>query len=190
MRIRGTSRTLPAIAVLILGLTPVLAHAFAAGAPICEVNTLPLVEMSPTLADPAPTGWSVQANRSVYVPGQAMQLRIRNSNPAKAARGILMWSKSGPSAGAGQFLLQTKSLFQLIPAPAACGEWAISHNSSTVKTQPQLTFDWMPPAQGTVIVRAFVIEDCGLAQGGCRAHQALTPVLVLQPALFVDGFED
>jgi len=176
--------------VLAFSCIPGTAHAFAAGAPICEVNTLPLTEMSPTLANPAPTGWTLVAERVVYVPGQAIRLNIRNNNPAKLARGILIWSKSGPSVGAGQFLLEAKGMFQVIPAPAQCGEWAISHVDSTPKTQSQLQFDWMPPVQGTVIVRAFIIEDCAQPMGGCRAHQALTPVLVLQPALFVDGFED
>jgi hypothetical protein len=53
-----------------------------------------------------------------------------------------------------------------------------------------LVFDWTPPASGgAVILRAFLIEDCGQPAGGCRSHQALSPVTVPVEALFVDGPE-
>ena len=39
-------------------------------------------------------------------------------------------------------------------------------------------------------LRAFLIEDCGLASGDCRSYQALTPVKALYEAVFVDGLEE
>lgn len=174
---------------LFIALAPAVLEAFSLGSPICEVNSLPLVEMSPTLADPPPTGWTIDV-RPWYVPGQGQQLRIRNLDPGREVRGVLLWAKSGPSSGAGSFALDRAGRYQHIPAPAQCGEWALSHTSAAVKSQPDLVFDWTPPASGgTVILRAFLIEDCGQPSGGCRSHQALTPVTVLAEALFVDGFE-
>lgn len=182
----GFARILFALPAL---LAPIAASAFSLGSPICEVNSLPLVEMSPTLADPPPTGWGIEV-RPWYVPGQGQQVRIRNSDPAREVRGVLLWAKSGPSAGAGSFTLDRAGLYQHIPAPAPCGQWALSHTSAKVKSQSDLVFDWTGPEQGgTVILRAFLIEDCGQPSGGCRSHQALTPVTVLVEALFVDGLE-
>lgn len=177
---------------VVVGLIGALASpgllAFAAGAPICEVNTLPLMEMSPTLADPAPTGWSLRSTRPSYVNGHAVSIRVHHADAKKRVRGVLIWAKSGPFTGAGNFLLPASALYQFIPAPADCSQWALSHTSPAAKSLPDLQFQWLPPAGGTVILRAFLIEDCGQPQG-CRAYQALTPVLVLQEALFVDGLE-
>lgn len=164
------------------------ADAFAAGSPICEVQTLPLVEMSPTLADPPPFGWSLQIPVSAYVPGRPLPLRIRHPDPGKRVRGVLLFAKSGPFSGAGSFSLPPQG-YQYIPAPAQCGQWAISHSDSDPKEQAELLFEWTGQAQGTVILRAFLIEDCALPSGGCRDQQALTEVVVLLEALFVDGFE-
>ena len=175
--------------VLSIALAPVVAEAFSLGSPICEVNTLPLVEMSPTLADPPPTGWSIEV-RPWYVPGQSQTLRIRNLDPLRQVRGVLIWAKSGPNSGAGSFALDGAGLYQHIPAPASCGQWALSHTSAAVKAQSDLVFDWTAPESGgTVILRAFLIEDCGQPSGGCRSHQALTELAVLAEALYVDGFE-
>jgi len=176
-------------ALTLLFAMPNAASAFSAGAPICEVNTLPLVEMSPTLAVPAPSGWYLESDRLTYQADRPLELRIRNANSAKQVRGVLLFTKSGPNSGAGGFALPTSGAFQYIPAPAKCGEWAISHSSPAVKSQGELQFNWSAPPSGTVIVRAFLIEDCMQPSGGCRDQQALTPVLILQEALFVDGFE-
>lgn len=165
-----------------------LCGAFSLGAPICEVNTLPLVEMSSTLASPPPTGWVLQS-RAWYQPGQPQTLRVRNSVDAlKKVRGVLIWAKASQFTGAGSFAVGP--MFQYIPAPAVCGEWALSHNSPTPKTQVELEFTWTAPESGTPILRAFVIEDCGLASGDCRSSQALTPVKALYEAVFVDGLEE
>lgn len=166
---------------------PLQAMGFSQGAPICEVNGLPLVEMSPTLASPAPQGWSLQVPRSIYMADRPLQVRLAHSQADKRARGVLLWAKSGQFSGAGQFLADTE-LFQYIPAPAECGLWAISHTSAAPKPLDQLAFWWMAPESGAVIMRAFIIEDCAAPQG-CRAHQALTPLLVLEPRLFFDTFE-
>lgn len=164
------------------------AGAFSLGAPICEVNTLPLVEMSSTLASPPPTGWVLQT-RAWYQPGQPQTLRVRNSVDAqRRVRGVLIWAKTGQFTGAGSFAVGP--LYQHIPAPAVCGEWALSHNSPTSKTQAELEFTWTAPESGTPILRAFLIEDCGLASGDCRSYQALTPVRALYEAVFVDGLEE
>ncbi len=106
----------------------------------------------------------------------------------KRVRGVLIWAKASQFTGAGSFAVGP--LYQYIPAPAVCGEWALSHNSATPKTQAELEFTWTAPESGTPILRAFLIEDCGLASGDCRSHQALTPVKVLYEAVFVDGLED
>lgn len=162
--------------------------AFSLGAPICEVNTLPLVEMSSTLASPPPTGWVLQS-RPYYQPGQPQTLRISNRVDAlKRVRGVLIWAKAGQFTGAGSFAVGP--LYQHIPAPAVCGQWALSHNSATPKTQAELEFTWTAPESGTPILRAFLIEDCGLASGDCRSYQALTPVKALYEAVFVDGMEE
>jgi len=163
------------------------AGAFSLGAPICEVHTLPLVEMSSTLASPPPTGWVLQT-RAWYQPGQPQTVRVRNSVDAlRRVRGVLIWAKAGQFTGAGSFA--AGPLYQYIPAPAVCGQWALSHNSATPKTQADLEFIWTAPESGTPILRAFLIEDCGLASGDCRSHQALTPVKALYEAVFVDGLE-
>lgn len=163
--------------------------AFAAGAPICEVNTLPLSEMSPVLADPAPSGWFLESSSAFYYPGTPLQVRVRNANNSKRVRGAMLWAKASPTVGIGSFALPPGKLFQYIPAPAQCAQWAISHNSSVPKAQSDLRFAWSATdGVGTVVLRAFLIEDCGLPSG-CRAHQALTPVLILQAGIFKDGLE-
>lgn len=171
-----------------VGMSPAPAAAFSLGAPICEVNTLPLVEMSSTLASPPPAGW-VLDSRPYYQPGQPQVLRVRNSVDAlRRVRGVLIWAKSGQFTGAGSFA--PGPLYQYIPAPAVCGEWAISHNSATPKTQAELSFTWTAPMSGSPLLRAFLIEECGLPSGDCRSYQALTPIKVLYEAVFVDGMED
>lgn len=176
------------IAALTLTLIPVTGSAFSLGAPICEVNTLPLIEMSSTLASPPPAGWVLET-RPYYQPGQVQTLRVRNTvDPLRQARGILIWAKLGPFTGAGSFA--TGPLYQYIPAPAVCGEWALSHNSGTPKTQSELVFPWTAPEAGTPILRAFIIEECGLGTGACRSYQALTPLKALYEAIHVDGLED
>lgn len=176
-----------ALAAMLGGLLPALALAFSQGAPICEVNVLPLVEMSPTLSSPAPQGWLLQVPREAYMADRPLQVRVHHPDPAKRARGVLLWAKSGQFSGAGQFLADTE-LFQFIPEPADCGLWAVSHRSASPKPLDELRFWWMGPDAGTVILRAFIIEDCE-APEGCRAHQALTPLLALEPRLFFDDFE-
>lgn len=183
----STSRACgPAVAALV-GLLPVLVLAFSQGAPICEVNALPLQEMSSTLASPAPQGWSLQASRNSYMANRPLQLRVQHPDVAKRARGVLLWAKSGQFSGAGQFLVDT-DLFEYIPLPAECGLWAISHTSAAPKPLDQLAFWWMGPEVGVVVLRAFIVEDCD-APEGCRDQQALTPLLILEPKLFFDDFE-
>lgn len=145
--------------------------------------------MSPVLSEPPPTGWFVSIARGSYVPNVPLAVSIRNVDPAKRARGVLIWAKTGPTTGVGAFDLPANELFQYLPAFANCGEWALSHVNSIAKTQSELKFTWHAPASGALIMRAFLIEDCATA-GGCRAHQALTEVVLLQEALFVDGFEE
>lgn len=166
-----------------------LALAFSQGSPICEVNGLPLVEMSPTLANPAPAGWVLEAAER-YLPGRPLGLRLRNTlDPERRARGVLLWAKSGPISGSGSFTLPGDGRWQYVPAPANCGTWALSHADAQPKNQTELYFEWTSgdPALPTLL-RAFIVEDCG-APGGCRDQQALTPILVTQPGFFFDGFE-
>lgn len=166
------------------------AQAFSLGAPICEVQSLPLAPMSPTLSNPAPTGWRLHIADPRYIPGRPLRIEIVNTDPAQRARGVLIWAKSGPVSGLGSFSGDA-GLYQTIPpAMAPCDEWAMSHTSNAAKTQAQLHFDWTAPAGATtnVLFRAFIIVDCDDPKG-CRSYQALTPVLVKQAGLFFDDFE-
>lgn len=185
-------RTVPILAAaLLVGLACTRpAQAFSYGSPICEVQSLPLVEMSPTLATPPPTGWSLRIEKKRYSPGLPMRVSVVNTDPTKRARGLLVWAKSGPETGIGVFT-GDPDRFQTIPSALAdCGEWAISHVTSASKPQDILHVDWTAPAGATanVLFRAFVIEACG-APNGCRAYQALTPIVVKQAGLFDDDFE-
>jgi hypothetical protein len=187
----ATQRALRAGARWLLMLTPMLApalaQAFSQGSPICEVNGLPLQEMSPTLASPPPAGWKLRVPGAAYMAERPLRVRITHPNPAVRARGILLWAKAGPFSGAGHFLADT-GMFQYVPAPADCGLWALSHTDAEPKPLADLGFWWLPPASGVVVMRAFVIQDCD-APAGCRDQQALTPLLVLEPKLFFDSFE-
>jgi hypothetical protein len=174
------------IVVVILSWSSVCT-AFSGGSPVCEVNSLPLQPMSPVLADPPPIGWGMRASSLGFSPGRPIEFQVFNTDPNRRARGVLIWAKAGPQAGSGRFLVPSK-LFQYLPAFANCGEWALSHTSSAPKPQSDLLFTWEPPASGSAFVRAFIIDDCQ-APNGCRAHQALTEPLILEPVLFLDGFE-
>ena len=168
-------------------LAPLATLAFSQGAPICEVNTLPLIEMSPTLANPAPEGWTLAVPER-FALGRPVLIQLRNTDPTRRARGVLLWAKSGPATGAGSFALPGNGRWQHIPAPANCGLWAISHTDNQPKSQAELSFEWVSVDYSSAILRAFVIEDCSAPQG-CRDQQALTPITLVQPALFFDGFE-
>ena len=166
------------------------AAAYSFGAPVCEVQSLPLVSMSPTLSSPPPSGWQLHIPARRYIPGKPMRVEVTNTDPTKRARGVLVWAKSGPDTGVGTFT-GNEELFRTIPVGLAdCDEWAISHTSSVAKTLDELHFDWTAPANSTagVLFRAFVIEHCS-DSNGCRSYQALTPVVVKQAGLFVDEFE-
>lgn len=163
-------------------------QAFSFGSPICEVNSLPLLEMSPTLASPPPSGWALQVRRAIYVPGRAVAVRIVHPDPQQSARGVLIWAKSGPSQGAGAFGFDAE-LYQPVPPGSGCEDWAVSHRSAAPKGLDVLGFSWQAEQDlGTVLLRAFLIEDCDSPEG-CRDQQALTPLLLLEPRLFVGDFE-
>lgn len=162
------------------------AAAFSQGSPICEVLQLPLVEMSPTLAQPPPTGWQLTSDSMAYQAGEPITLRIVHAQP-KSVRGVLLWSKQSPQLGSGQFLVNANGPWQHIPPPAPCGQWALSHRNALPKPQSELHFQWLPDGADQTLFRAFIIEDCGLTD--CRAHQALTSFLVLERALYRNGFE-
>ncbi len=161
--------------------------AFSLGSPVCEVTSLPLLPMSSTLASPPPAGWRLATTRSIYVPGRALTIRVTHPSPEQTALGILIWAKRSFTAGAGAFQVDG-GLYQHVPLPADCGTWAATHTSPVAKTLEQLTFSWLPDESGEIILRAFVIENCG-APGGCRSYQALTPIHLLRQVLFFDSFE-
>jgi hypothetical protein len=163
------------------------ARGFSLGSPICEVNGLPLVEMSPTLANPPPTGWSLR-HPTRYTPGRILEISLVNGDPLRRARGVLIWSKSGPNTGSGSFAVPGNERWQHVPAPAECGTWALTHTDAVPKTQAELRFLWAGSEAAGVILRAFVIEDCA-TPSGCRDQQALTPISFMAPILFGDGFE-
>jgi hypothetical protein len=163
------------------------AGAFSQGSPICEVLQLPLVEMSPILAQPPPSGWRLTSDSMAYQAGEPITLRIVHAQP-KAVRGVLLWSKRSPQLGSGQFLVSPNDVsWQYIPPPAPCEQWAITHRNALPKMQSELRFQWLPDGADQTLFRAFVIEDCGITD--CRAHQALTSFLVLERALYRSGFE-
>jgi hypothetical protein len=183
-------------ALLLLGLTLCSpgAWGFSSGSPVCEVNSLPLVPMSPVLIIPPPTGWRVEVAEPRFNAGRLTEARLVNADPSKRARGVLLFAKSGPLTGAGRFVLPSPSpLFGYIPfVPGSdCGEWAVSHVSAVPKTQDQLVFVWQADAGLDLLVgmRAFVIEDCLPKPGGCRGAQALTDFVELVPTVFFDDFE-
>ena len=167
--------------------TPAHALANSQGSPICEVNALPLVQMSPTLANPPPQGWTLQAP-SLHYPGTPIQLRLHHPDPARRARGVLIWAKAGIATGAGTFAVPGNGRWSYIPAPAECGTWALSHTDSQPKTQDQLVFEWTGDASVGAVLRAFLIEDC-THPAGCRDQQALTPIVFIEAGVFRDGFE-
>jgi hypothetical protein len=171
-----------------ISLLPGLACANSQGSPICEVNTLPLIEMSPTLANPAPQGWTLIAPARFF-PGRAVELRLAHPDPQRRARGVLIWAKAGQFEGAGSFALPANGRWAYIPAPALCGTWAISHTDNQPKSLDALVFQWTGSGAQGVILRAFIIEDCS-HPAGCRDQQALTPIVFLEAGLFADGFED
>jgi hypothetical protein len=185
---------LPAMIVSALLFSAPAAHAFSSGSPVCEVNTLPLVPMSPVLISPPPTGWRVEVAEPRFFAGRLTRVRVSNTDPSRRARGVLLFAKSGPLTGAGRFVLPSPSpLFGFIPfVPGSdCGEWAVSHVSAVPKTQDQLVFVWQADAGLDLLVgmRAFVIEDCLPKPGGCRGAQALTDFVELVPTVFFDDFE-
>jgi len=172
--------------LLIIATIPGISHAFSLGAPICEVNGLPLVEMSPTLANPAPSGWSLR-HPARFTPGRLLEIAVVNPDSNRRARGVLIWSKSGPNSGSGSFSVPGNGRWQHVPAPAECGTWALTHVDAQAKSQQELRFLWSGDS-ASVILRAFVIEDCS-NPGGCRDQQALTPISFMAPVMFEDGFE-
>jgi hypothetical protein len=176
------------IAAVLLGAASHV-HANSFGAPVCEVNFLPLIPMASSVSNPAPTGWQL-ALQPTYLPGETVTVRIFNNNPAKRVRGILLWAKESEFSGAGQFVPGPSSVFQFVQPQMGmdnCQQWAVTHTDSVPKDQALLSFNWVPPTGGFAFMRAFVIEDCG--QSNCRSAQALTGVSVISQG-FINGFEN
>lgn len=166
------------------------ANGFSAGSPICEVHSLPLVEMSPTLADPPPAGWYLEASRLVFYPNRPLAIRLRHPDPTKAVRGVLLWAKAGPALGAGHFDLPANGRWQYMPGSSNCSTWAISHADGLRKEQALLHWTWRPGQDLAAVLRAFLIEDCPQPPGGCRDQQGLSPILVLERGIFASDFEE
>jgi Reeler domain len=149
------------------------------GSPVCEVTALPFAPMSSVIGSPEPVGWTLFTTARAYRPGEAIEVRIVNTDPTKRVRGALIWAKFDDFSPAGIFQVGPGNLWQYIPPGpnAQCAQASISHTSSAPKTQAELVFSWTPPAQGDASMRAFLIEDCLLTS--CRSFQALTQVLAL-----------
>ncbi|MDW8479450.1 MAG: hypothetical protein RML12_05965 [Xanthomonadales bacterium] len=178
-----------ALLALLLGSWSPTLPGFSAGSPICEVHSLPLVEMSPTLAHPPPEGWFLVAEAAVYHAGRPLRVRLRHPDPGRAVRGVLLWAKSAPTEGAGWFELPADGRWQYMPGSSNCGQWAISHRDGLPKGQALLEWRWHPGESPAAVLRAFLIEDCGLPPGGCRDQQGLTELLVLERGIFIADFE-
>lgn len=184
---RVLSWFLRCIGLCLIGCFAPAGWAFSTGAPVCEVNGLPVVQMSPSLASPPPTGWSLNFDTDYYLPGTPVIINVSNTDPLRRVRGVLIWAKLNAVAGGGRFELPDNNQFQYVPAAADCGEWAVTHVDADAKDQSTLVFAWYPPEQGSVILRAFVVEDC---EGDCRSYQALTPITSLSSELLLqDSFE-
>jgi hypothetical protein len=191
----------PATTGTALGLALLLqatgAWAFSSGSIVCEVNQLPFAPMASVVSPVPPPQWQLVAERDYWYPGQVQTLRLVHDDPARRARGVLLWVKGasfGTPVGAGSFVdTVPSSLWQFVAAmpPADCAQWAITHESAEPKDQSLLQFTWRAPAdvQGTLVARAFVIDDCAPAAGGCRGAQALTAFVPLRETLYADGFE-
>lgn len=145
--------------------------------------------MSPTLAQPPPAGWYLDADRPIFYSGRPVLIRLRHPDPSQAVRGVLLWAKSGPSAGAGHFELPSNGRWQYMPGSSNCATWALSHADGVRKEQPLLAWRWLPGDSPVVAMRAFLIQDCPQPPGGCRDQQGLTPILVLERGIFTDDFE-
>lgn len=187
-------------AALAAGGWPAVATAFSSGATVCEVRALPFAPMSPTLRQPPPAGWTLASPEDTWYPGALRRLRLVHPDPERRARGVLVWvrgSRFGLPLGAGRFVgLVPGGLYQYVGIDDLSGEdceaWALTHRSPTAKSQAELVFDWQAPdtgVDGSLVVRAFLIEDCDPRAGVCRDAQALTPFLELREALFAEGFE-
>ena len=177
-------------APLLILLLNAAASANSAGAPVCEVPFIPFTPMSSTIGSPTPANWRVETSARWYRAGESIEIRIRNDDPLKFVRGVLLWAKfESDFSPAGSFLVGPGSLWRHIPpSPTAqCAQGSITHNSATVKTQSDMVFSWTAPAQGDVFIRAYVIEDCLLSS--CRSFQALTELVALPEAFLVTSFE-
>jgi hypothetical protein len=172
--------------------------AFSSGSTVGEVNALPFAPMASVLRAPVPSGWTLQADADSWYPGALRVMRVHHPDPQRRARGLLLWvkgSRFGAPAGAGRFLdMGVGDRFQYVGTAAAedCGEWAVTHRDALAKSPADMVFAWHSPEQagwGSLVARAFVVEDCDVLPGVCRGAQALTPFLPLREVLFAAGFE-
>lgn len=173
----------------LLATLPGTLEAFSSGSIVCSVPLIPFAQMSSTLANPAPSGWSLLGDARFYQPGVAMQFRILNIDPLKKVKGVLLWAQFDDFATpAGSFLIGPGTPWKYVsPRPTAqCSQGSITHDNPAPKTQSELTFNWTAPESGNVYLQAFVIEDC---TGNCRSNQALTQTIALFEAISVNGFE-
>ena len=193
-RVRRVAFGAMLLVVVSMAMAPGVARAFSFASPICEVAQLPLLEMSSTLSNPPPSGWTVNASQPAFEAGGTLTLQVRNIDPQRRARGIVIWTKSGSTTGFGRFAIPANDLFQYVPPPAFCQQWSLTHTNGLPKDQADLRFAWTAPLEspaGAVIARAFIIEDCVPdPKAGCRSYQAITPFLLMPEAMFLDGFED
>lgn len=177
----------PVTAALAIAVFSVDAAAFSQGSPVCEVLQLPVVEMSPVLAQPPPSGWRLETASAAYAVGERLTLRVRHPDPERRVRGLLLWAKRSAQTGSGEYLITDATRWQHVPSPADCGRWALTHRDASGKPQSQLQFDWIADDAPNTLFRGFLIEDC--PQSDCRAWQALTTVLTLEATVFRSGFE-
>ncbi len=192
-------RSAPVIAVCGLGLLLLApgTWAFSSGSVVCEVNQLPFAPMASVVSPVPPPQWRLVAEHDYWYPGQMQSLRLVHDDPARRARGVLLWVKGssfGTPVGAGSFVdTVASSLWQFVAAmpPEDCAQWAITHESADPKDQSALVFAWRAPDEGlgSLVARAFVIDDCNPDAGGCRGAQALTPFVPMRETLFTDGYE-
>jgi hypothetical protein len=129
--------------------------AFSGGAPVCTINT---DEMNANMGQRSgvnPNGWSIAAQTTTYLPGQAtFDVQIVNANSA-TFKGLLLWATDASGTQVGTW--QTPAVgFQRF-----CDDQSITHANADIKESPSLPFKLALPisVRGQITIKAFVVQS-------------------------------